>query len=230
MTQENLDQFIVDMRNGGRKRKKSYIRAMVDEWPESEWAAGLHFLSGSYTSVGIGKKTAIQAVEMYDLVDDFEAKVAEHGTVTQALRENTVADVHVDTFGQRLTPTDPGSLSQLQTWIEDILSQESGDDQIATLGRMLMDFDQPHIVTFAVLDDWQTGVTETTIANAIGEKYDESKGDIQRARALCPDAVEFARTAAAEGGIWPMLKPQPGKPFKPMKAKPESYLDELLED
>jgi ATP-dependent DNA ligase len=216
------------MRGGGRTDKKNEIRTMVDEWPEQEWTAALHFLSGTYTSAGIGKKSAIEAVEMYDLVDDFEGKVGEAGTVSEALREADVSDVRVDTFGGRLTPTDSGSLDQLQTWIEDILSNESGDDQIATLGRMLMDFEQPHLVTFALLDDWQTGVTETTIANAIGEKYDESKDDIQRARALCPDPVEFARTAVAEGGVWPMLEPQPGQPFKPMKAKPESYLDDLL--
>jgi len=223
MTQENLDQRIVAMREGGRTDKKNEIRAMVDEWPEQEWTAALHFLSGTYTSAGIGKKSAIKAVEMYDLVDDFEAKVQEAGTVSEALREHDVSDVHVDTLGQRLTPTDPGSLDQLQTWIEDILSTESGDDQISTLGMMLMDFDEPHLVTFALLDDWQTGVTETTIANAIGEKYDESKGDVQRARSLCPDPVEFARTAVAEGGVWPMLEPKTGNAFKPMKAKPESY-------
>lgn len=235
MTQETVDyqaefdSIIERMREGGRTVKKDAIREMVDEWPEDEWVAALSFLSGAYTSAGIGKKSAIKAVEMYDLVDDFEAHVQDEGTVTQALRENDVSDVHVDTFGARLKPTDPTSLSQLQTYVEDILAKESGDDQISTLGMMLMDFSEPHLATFAVLDDWQTGVTETTIANAIGEKYDESKGDIQRARALCPDAVEFARTAAAEGGIWPMLKPQPGKPFKPMKAKSESSLDDLLD-
>jgi len=230
MTQENLDQSIVAMRDGGRTDKKNEIRKMVDDWPEQEWTAALHFLSGTYTSAGIGKKSAIKAVEMYDLVDDFESKVQAEGTVTEALREADVADVHVDTLGGRLTPTDPGSLDQLQTWIEDILSNESGDDQISTLGMMLMDFDQPHLVTFALLDDWQTGVTETTIANAIGEKYDESKDDVQRARALCPDPVEFARTAVAEGGVWPMLEPRPGSAFKPMKAKSESHMPDVLQD
>jgi len=227
MTLENLDQFIVDMRNGGRNRKKDYVRSMVSEWPESEWEAGLRFLSGQYTSAGIGKQSAIDAVEMYDLVDDFEARVQAEGTVTEALRENDVADVHVDTFVQRLTPTDPDSLAQLQTWIEDILSNESGDDQIATLGRMLMDFEEPHIVTFALLDDWQTGVTETTIANALGEQVGASKADIQRARALEPDPVAYAR-ACAEDRFGDLLEPEAGKPFKAMKAKSEQNLDALM--
>lgn len=234
MTQENseeasdFDQSIVAMREGGRTDKKDEIRAMVDEWPESESTAALHFLSGTYTSAGIGKKSAIKAVQMYDLVDcaegssDFEAKVGESGTVTEALRDSEVADVHVDTFGHHLEPTDSGSLDQLQTYIEDVLSNESGDDQIATLGRMLMDFDEPHLVTFALLDDWQTGVTETTIANALGEDVGASKGEIQRARSLEPDPVEFAR-ACAEDRFSDLLVPRPGKPFKPMKAKPESY-------
>jgi ATP-dependent DNA ligase len=228
MTLENLDQYIIDMRNGGRKRKKSYIRGMVDDWPMHEWMAGLRFLSGEYTSIGIAKKSAIEAVEMYDLVDDFESKVAEHGTVTEALRASDIDDTQAS-LGQRLEPTGPNRLRQLQEYIEDILSQQSGNDQIATLGQMLMDFAEPHIVTFAVLDDWQTGVSQTTIANALGEAAGVNKSEIQRARALEPDPVEFA-LAVEEDQFGDLLVTRPGKVFKPMKAKSESHMPENPSD
>jgi|APHM01.1.fsa_nt_gi ATP-dependent DNA ligase len=225
MSLTDLDMVIENMREGGRIDKKTEVLQIVNDWSSDEWMAALRFLSGTYTSVGVGTRTVVNAVEQYGLVDDFAERVDAVGTATEVLREADVGEVAtlLSTNDDVLT-----HCAELDTAIRKEIAPSSGDYLTGAVGRLIARTTEPHLVAHALLDDWQTGVSHTTIANAVGEDAGATQQEIERARALEQDSVAFVATAK-NGGLTDLLTPEAGQSFKPMKAKSESHLDKLMD-
>lgn len=179
--------------------------AILDAIGTDGWEEMIIFLAGQrFDNVGIGKKTAIKSVSKgFNLIpSDVEESVADFGSVSEALLEMDI---------------ETGDNESIEDLYEDVLKLDglSGNRAEYHLADMLRKYKYPHLVSFAVLNDWSIGVTETFISNAVAK--DAGFGnDKRRARALEPDALDFIK--AVQRGD-PLSSPRPGSPFNPMLAK-----------
>jgi len=170
-----------------RNEKKDIIREMADD------PAAISFLAGSeFDSIGLGKTTVLSvAQEVYG--DSVDGKP----TVSESLEsfDNEV----VGSMKLRALRRDMNGLAKL-----------SGNEMKAELKEMFEIYQYPSVVSFACLDDLPTGVSDTTIANALDIK------------ASLPFYDGVHEIAAASGE--PLTEPAVGKAFSPMLAKSESHL------
>ncbi len=128
-----------------RNEKKDIIQGLADE------PAAISFLSGSeYDDVGLGKKTVHKVAQ--DVFGDFEAKP----TVSEA----------VEQFDDDSPSASERELSMIRDDMEQ-LAKRSGNDMEGYLFQMFAEYDYPSVVAHAALNDWSTGVSDTTIANAL---------------------------------------------------------------
>ena len=226
-----LDEYIRELRDGGRNDKKDTIRTIVDVHEKEAWAPVVRYLSGEVASdSGVGKKTVIECYGNASIpvsTQEFEDLVGKNGTVTEAGKQvfSETGQVMAEQFTKDITIE---SVEDLHNELNYVLNS-SGNKQKRELTRLLSETDRHYLVAFALLNDWKTGVTSTTIANAMGEKAGAEKEEIERARALEPDPVVFVDMCQL-GYFEDMLNVVPGIPFEPMKAKSESHLGSMLEE
>lgn len=187
MNEKQFRQTLDELRaTNSRNEKKELIQEVQDS------PAAISFLSGSeFDDAGLGKKTVLGVAQEAFPDYGLEGKP----TVSEDLAEFET-DVHVDGF----------ALSHLHEQMRE-LAEESGNEQKEHLKRMFHYFEYPSLVAHACLNDWPTGVGNSTIAKAMGVKdslpFYEGVHEIAQA----PDAI---------------TAPMVGRPFKPMLAVPES--------
>jgi len=175
-----------------RNEKKELIADVSDSAPS------ISFLSGSeFDDAGLGKKTVLDVAQ--DVFgDDIDGKP----TVSESLESEDseiLAGSELDVLHNHMK----------------VLADLSGNDQKAQLETMFETFDYPSIVAHACLNDWPTGVGNSTIASAMGVK----------------DSLPFYdgvhEIAAAEDRL---TQPVVGRSFKPQLASPESRSPEFKDE
>jgi ATP-dependent DNA ligase len=169
-----------------RNEKKKIIREVSDS------PAAISFLSGSeYDDAGLGKKTVLECAQALYETDGTP-------TVSESLEE----------YGPSPDTGKSEELSALRELMER-LANKSGNDQKDYLKQMLFAYDYPSVVAHACLNDWPTGVSDTTIANALGLR----------------DSLPFYDSVvdAAEAPN-PVMGPVIHNAFDPMLAKSESNM------
>jgi len=212
MTEDNpsLDRFydVVHDINDAEGKGSGAVKenAILDLIGTKDWEEMIIFLAGQrFDNVGIGKKTAVKAVTKgFNLLpEDVEDIVAQEGSVTEALIE--------------MNP-ESGNKDSARALYEDVVDLDSlsGNRAEYHLTEMLRQYKHPHLVSFAVLNDWSIGVTETSIANAVAKDAGYSASGRRRARALEPDALNFIKAVRNGDDI---SSPSPGSAFNPMLAK-----------
>jgi ATP-dependent DNA ligase len=170
-----------------RTEKKKIIR----ENENSEEA--LTLLSGSeFDDAGLGKKTVLnEAQAVYgDAVDG-------QPTVSESLEQFDADDVPT---------TQQDTMEALYGDMEE-LAALSGKEQKAYLRRMLEEYNFPSVVAHVCLDDLATGVSDTTIANAL---------DLRDSLPFYESVVDAASAPN------PTTRPIVHNAFDPMLAVPES--------
>jgi len=170
-----------------RNAKKEIIRAV------SNCSPAITFLSGSeFDDAGLGKKTVLkEAQAVYgDVVDG-------QPTVSESLEQ-------FDRDDESLAEHD-----SMEALYEDMqgLASLSGKRQQAYLRSMMDSYHFPSVVSHACLDDIATGVSDTTIANAL---------DLRDSLPFYNSVVEAASTPN------PTTRPIVHSSFDPMLAVPES--------
>lgn len=168
-----------------RNEKKELVSAVGDSAP------AISFLSGTeFSDAGIGKKTVHTVAQ--DVFGEFKAAP----TVSEALDEIA-----------QTVPEDGGDeLSAVRDDME-VLSELSGNEMEAHLRGMFEATDYPSVVSHACLNDWPTGVGDSTIAKAM---------DVTDSLPFYDGVHEIAEAQD------PLTSPVVGRPFKPMLAAPES--------
>lgn len=178
-----------------RNDKKAEIRKIADTEQKPE--AILTFLSGEeFDDAGLGKKTVLSVAQ-----DVFGEYIDGTPTVSESLtREDSGHGAN--------------TLDGLHTDMEE-LARLSGNDMKAYLGQMFEQYDYPSVVAHACLDDWPTGVSDTTIANALDLK----------------DSLPFYESVVdAVAAPNPVEQPVIHNAFDPMLAKSESSLPDDLSE
>lgn len=188
--QEKLDALRA---TNSRNEKEDIIEDMSDS------PAAISFLSGAeFDDAGLGKKTVLScAQEAYG--DDIDGKP----TVSESLD-------HATTSNNR---DDCRSLGQVRSDMRH-LARESGNDMKEMLTDLLEGYTHPAVLSHACLNDWPTGVGDSTIADAMGVR----------------DSLPFydgVHKIAEEDE--PVTKPEVGHAFKPQLAKSESSLPDSLD-
>jgi hypothetical protein len=175
-----------------RNTKKDIIRDV------SESAAAISLLSGSeFDDVGIGKTTARSVAE--EVFPDY--KLTGQPTLSEEIAEFE-EDVHADGRDLAELRKDMNTLADL-----------SGSDMEGYLFQMFVEYTYPSVVAHACLNDWPTGVSDTTIANAL---------DIRDSLPFYDSVVDIVEAPNA------ITRPAVHNPFDPMLAKSESSLPEDL--
>lgn len=166
-----------------RNGKKEIIRSVKDS------PAAISLLSGSeYDDAGLGKKTVLSVAQ-----DVFGEYIDGTPTVSESLtREDSGHGAN--------------TLDGLHTDMEE-LARLSGNDMKAYLGQMFEQYDYPSVVAHACLDDWPTGVSDTTIANAL---------DLRDALPFYDSVVDASEVPS------PITEPMVHNAFDPQLAVPES--------
>jgi ATP-dependent DNA ligase len=192
-----LDEFkrILDRlaATNSRKEKQTIISEIGDS------PAAISFLSGSeFDDAGLGKKTVLSVAQ-----DVFGDDLDGQPTVSEEL-----AQFDGD-----------GGFGVANVWVlrEDMaeLADLSGNEQKEYLQRMFESYHYPSIVAHACLNDWPTGVGDSTIATALGLK----------------DSLPFVEGVVEAAEMEnPPTSPQAGEPFEPMLAKSESSLPDDVSD
>jgi len=221
--ERSVEEFAEQIENieetSGRNDKKDIVFQMTEE---SLWKQKIAILAGQeFDNIGVGQATAVKAVSRAFALREptVEQAVEDAGTVTEAVRDvlNTSYDARSD---------------RLDELYDDIVELEdyAGDNLIERLSEILTQYTVPWLVTFAVLQDLNTGVTHNTICMAAGEPRGHSKDDIRRGRAIYHESVNFVKQV--RDGM-PITEPSIFRPFKPMKAKskdpPEDTSDWLAQ-
>lgn len=176
-----------------RNDKKDIIREVSDS------PAAISFLSGSeFDDAGLGKKTVLSCVN--DVYGEIDGKP----TVSESLARS------VTRTGQEKTR----SMEQVRTDMEE-LAATSGNGMKSLLRSLLKAYTYPEVLTHACLNDWPTGVSDTTIANAL---------DIRDVLPFYDSVVEAVEVPS------PIAEPVVHNAFDPMLAKSESNLPEDRSD
>ena len=173
-----------------RTEKKEIIRNVSDS------PAAISFLSGSeYDDAGLGKKTVLECAKVLYDTDGTP-------TVSESLEEYEPSP-------------DTGKSSDLSELRDsmDRLANKSGNNQKDTLKQMFGAYNYPSVVAHACLDDLATGVSDTTIANAL---------DLRDSLPFYSSVVEAASAPN------PVEQPVIHNAFSPMLAKSESSLPDDL--
>jgi len=169
-----------------RNEKEDIIREIDDP-------AAISFLAGDeFDSAGLGKRTVLSvAQEVYGDSVDGKPTVSEN----------------LESFDNEVV----GSM-KLRALRRDMqmLSSSSGNAMKEELKELFEVYQYPSIVSFACLDDLPTGVSGTTIANAL---------DVRESLPF----YEGVHEIVAEDGE-PLTEPAVGRAFSPMLAKSESHL------
>jgi len=175
-----------------RNEKKDIIREVSDS------PAAISFLSGSeFDDIGLGKKTVKTVAEnCFAHFEDDEPTLSE-----------SIAWYDSDHSG-----TDK-KLSELRDDLNE-LDSVSGNQQERDLGILMAEAAYPSVVSFAVLNDEGTGVSDTTIANAL---------DLKDALPFYDSVVEAVEVPS------PIEEPMVHNAFDPMLAKSESSLPDNLD-
>jgi len=180
-----------------RNDKKAEIRKIADTEQEPE--AILTFLSGEeFDDAGLGKKTVLSVAQ-----EALDPAVDGTPTVSESL-EQFDGDGDFD-------------VAEVSTLREDMreLADLSGNEQKNYLGKMFLSYHYPSVVAHACLDDWPTGVSDTTIANALDLK----------------DSLPFYESVVdAVAAPNPVEQPVIHNAFDPMLAKSESSLPDDLSE
>jgi len=177
-----------------RNTKKDIIRDV------SEGAAAISFLSGSeFDDVGIGKTTALSAAQ--EALPKYE--LTGQPTLSEELAE-IEQDVHADGRDLAELRKDMRTLADL-----------SGSDMEGYLFQMFVEYTYPSVVAHACLNDWPTGVSDTTIANAL---------EVRDSLPFYDSVVDIVETPN------PITRPAIHNPFDPMLAKSESSLPDDLSE
>jgi len=167
-----------------RNEKQEIIEQVSDE------PAAISFLSGSeFDSAGLGKKTVLSVAQ-----DVYGDSVDGKPTVSESLEAEDRA------------VTEGMPLNMLREDMEK-LSELGGNDMKQKLSNMFDFYEYPSVVAHACLDDYPTGVGDSTIADAMG------------VRDSLPFYDGVHEIAADEE---PRVEPEVGEPLKPMLAAPES--------
>lgn len=183
---EALDQLKA---TNSRNKKKQIVRECADS------TAAISFLSGSeFDDAGLGKKTVLSvAQDVYGEEVDGKPTVSDSLTSFDGGRSATLTELRRDM---------------------NVLDEKGGSDMKGYLEAMLRDYNYPSIVSFACLDDEDTGLGDSTIAKALG---------IKESLPFYDGVVE----AAADPN--PRTRPEVGKPFEPQLAVPESRAPEFVD-
>jgi len=195
MDEKEFRQTLDELRATNSRNEKEELIAEVSDSP-----AAISFLSGSeFDDAGLGKKTVLGVAQ--EVFPDYN--LGGKPTVSEELGEFET-DVHVD--GK--------DLSVLHNHME-VLAGFSGNEQKEHLASMFEAFEYPSLVAHACLNDWDTGVGNSTIAKAMGVK----------------DSLPFYdgvhEIAAADDRL---TTPVVGRSFKPQLASPESRSPEFKEE
>lgn len=201
-------QFVWSLKDeGSRTTKEEMIADFVDQNAPSVWKAGITMIAGQrFSNNGVAPTTAKKAFVKAFAMD--EERVADEetdaGTVTLAVERL------LDEDGVELTDESIVSVVEKLETVADL----SGDAQVSRLANVFATSYAP-LVAFGVLtDDLAIGVTRKTIAKAVAGDY--SRAEIERARGLIPDSVEFVEYVQS-GEVFPP-EVTVGRPFEPMKA------------
>jgi len=200
-----------------RNKKKETIRELVENNPKQTWESAILLLAGQrFENNGVATKTAKKAFLKGTNCDEetLESYYTETGTVTKAI-EKIVNETEKETYDFTV------ELSTLVTNLEEVAAL-SGDAQISRLANVFAT-SHPMVVCFGVLpNDYSIGVTPKTIASGIANDY--SRSEIERARGLKPDSIEYINTYIDADSSFP---PEftVGTPFLPMKAKDKEMPD-----
>jgi len=174
-----------------RNDKKAEIRKIEDTVESSEYA--LTFLSGEeFNDAGLGKKTVLNEAQTV-----YGNSVDGQPTLSESLEQFDADNV---------PPTQQDSMQALYEDMKE-LAALSGKEQKAYLRRMLEEYHFPSVVSHACLDDLATGVSDTTIANAL---------DLRDSLPFYESVVDAASAPN------PTTGPIVHNPFDPMLAVPES--------
>lgn len=175
-----------------RNTKKDIIREISDE------PAAISFLSGSeFDDAGLGKKTVLGCVQ-----DVYSDDIDGTPTVSESLAESLSDDY----FGESR------SVEKVREDME-MLADASGNEMKELLRTLIDGYTYPEVLTHACLDDWPTGVSDTTIANAL---------DLKDALPFYDSVVEAVEVPN------PIEEPMVHNAFDPMLAKSESSLPDDL--
>jgi ATP-dependent DNA ligase len=168
-----------------RNEKEDIIRGIDDP-------AAISFLAGSeFDSAGLGKTTVLDCAN-----EAFSSDVSGKPTVSESL-ESLDKEV-VRSMKLRALRRDMTRLAEL-----------SGNEQKEELVTMFKLSQYTSIVSFACLADLPTGVSETTIANAL---------DVRDSLPFYEGVHEIVADDE------PRISPEVGEAFKPMLAKSDSHL------
>lgn len=204
----------------GRNAKKKRVGSVIQH---SKWKPFITILAGQrFDNNGIASKTAAEAAARAFNVSEkvIHDEMSEEGTLTEALKAN---------YGSQ-----GGTNGNILDLMDDLyqLEDESGGDAIRYLAKMFRTYSHPHVVSYAVLNDWKFGVSQNTIASAAieqsphGHAYDKS--DEKRGRALYPEMVEFVGRVMDGADI---TTPKVGQAFKPQLASSsDSQLEKVESD
>lgn len=201
-------QFVWDLKGeSSRTTKEEMIADFVETNDAPVWAAGITMIAGQkFSNNGVAPTTAKKAfVKAFAIdADRLDAEETDAGTVTLAV-ESILEDDGVDLTEESIVAV----VEKLES-----VSELSGDAQISRLANVFATSYAP-LVAFGVLtDDLSIGVTRKTIAKAVAGEY--SRDEIERARGLIPDSVEFVEYVQSESVFPPEVVV--GRPFEPMKA------------
>lgn len=210
---DTISEFVTvleNLENLSGNDKEEYLANEFEKSGEGWKAAAQFFSSNDLDDLGVAKKSVAKALAWseggLDDVDNVMEHVNNHDNVSDMLRST----LH---FGG-------GSNNSMEELRTDCIKLKdlSGHDAINHVADMFDTYTEPYVVSFSILNDLNTGVTEKTVINAVCE------GDTVRKRALCTDIVTLLERERSGN---PILEPRIHAPFKPMKAMKKDLPDDL---
>lgn len=184
----------------------------------------LAVLTADFDDAGLGPAKVVRAAALAEDVDEEKVKQERNASasVTEAVKKRSKRAPKPFAATEGVDSVE-GLVGELER-----VEGASGDAQVKRLASAFQSFEEPWVISHALLGDVSTGVTHKTIAAAAGEMEGYDSSIVKRGRALHPETKNLVRRMKTGDVI---DEPKVGKPFKPMKAKsvsPPTDVDDWL--
>lgn len=161
---EEIESFTETVQTMHDTSSRNELKEMVRDCSEAE----LRIILGEWTDAGVGKRTVQKAVNNVFDSDDVD-------TSDQTIEEALMGECEITQAGfTEYLQAAPGTLDDV---IEDLetLRNTSGNELVSTLTTMFRVYDEPWILPFALLGDYSTGISDTTVAKAYFPEQDHNR-------------------------------------------------------
>lgn len=193
-----------------RNQKRSILGEMYSDHYPSDVGLAAGIMTGDpfidfEANMGVGKRTMRKAVvnSFKESKDEIREIEKEKGSLTETIPE--------------LTPTITlHNAADTKTEMEDLgaaildISEMSGNAKIGRISDYLMQFEDPHVVTMAVLSprkDLSIGVSWKTFRDIVAEKEGFHPTEVEVAYGLSPNIRTLVNWVASSGELASVLEP-----------------------